>query len=292
MISVVGAIGVAILTFAGGLLGLRLKKMLPEQHSVENARDMIGSVMGLVTLLLALVLGTIVGSAYFFSSTQQSELQSLSSNSLQLDKALAQYGPETKPARDRLKQALVRSHDLFWSGADVDPQKLTVGVAMAGLQPMDDYLGSLDPKTPAQNTRGGRRSRPFRPNHADAALDVAAARQSLLQAFAGHCGGWSFFLFCGFGLLSKPNATTLAALAFGALAVASAIFLILELSQPYTGPVSHFAGRARTDDRGHRQIGERRRAKILLGASPVIGLDRTLAFAVSDGGQARSSRRL
>jgi len=46
---------------------------------------------------------------------------------------------------------------------------------------------------------------------------------------------WSFFLFCGFGLMSRLNATTLAALAFGAFAVGSAIFLILELSQPYTG---------------------------------------------------------
>ena len=33
---------------------------------------------------------------------------------------------------------------------------------------------------------------------------------------------WSLFLFFGFGLLSQANATTLAALAFGALAVASA----------------------------------------------------------------------
>ena len=46
---------------------------------------------------------------------------------------------------------------------------------------------------------------------------------------------WSFFLFCGFGLMSKLNATTLGALAFGAFAVGSAIFLILELSHPYTG---------------------------------------------------------
>ena len=46
---------------------------------------------------------------------------------------------------------------------------------------------------------------------------------------------WSFFLFCGFGLLSRLTATTLGALAFGAFAVGSAIFLILELSQPYTG---------------------------------------------------------
>ena len=60
------AIVVAALTFTGGMVGLYLQTMLPEQHSVEKSRDMIGSVMGLVTLLLALVLGTIVGSAYFF----------------------------------------------------------------------------------------------------------------------------------------------------------------------------------------------------------------------------------
>src|SRR5271166_6540539 len=94
------AIAVAILTLAGGVLGLYLQKMLPDQHSVEKSRDMIGSVMGLVTLLLALVLGTIVGSAYFFSSTQQAELQTLAARQPLLDKALAQYGPATKPIRD------------------------------------------------------------------------------------------------------------------------------------------------------------------------------------------------
>jgi hypothetical protein len=46
---------------------------------------------------------------------------------------------------------------------------------------------------------------------------------------------WSLLLFCGAGLLSQINATTLTSMAFGAFSVASAIFLILELSQPYTG---------------------------------------------------------
>jgi hypothetical protein len=38
-------------------------------------------------------------------------------------------------------------------------------------------------------------------------------------------------------MLSRVNATTLAALALGACAVASAIFLILEFSQPYTSSI-------------------------------------------------------
>jgi amino acid permease len=103
MTSILIAIAVAILTFLSGLVGLHLHRLLPEQHSVDKSREMIGSVMGLVTLLLALVLGTIVGSAYFFSSTQQSELQTLASNFIQIDQALAKYGPETKPIRDTIK---------------------------------------------------------------------------------------------------------------------------------------------------------------------------------------------
>jgi uncharacterized BrkB/YihY/UPF0761 family membrane protein len=46
---------------------------------------------------------------------------------------------------------------------------------------------------------------------------------------------WSFLLFCGFGVLSRVNPTTIVALALGAFAVASAISLILDLSQPYSG---------------------------------------------------------
>src|SRR5271157_6327184 len=115
------AIVVTITTFLGGALGLYLQNLLPDEHSVEKSRDMIGSVMGLVTLLLALVLGTIVGSAYFFSATQQSELQAFSAQAIQFDEALEQFGPEAKPLRDKWKENLDRVLKLFWAGGNVDP---------------------------------------------------------------------------------------------------------------------------------------------------------------------------
>ena len=46
---------------------------------------------------------------------------------------------------------------------------------------------------------------------------------------------WATLLFFGFGVTSGLNPTSLGALAFGSFAVASAIFLILELNQPFTG---------------------------------------------------------
>jgi hypothetical protein len=46
---------------------------------------------------------------------------------------------------------------------------------------------------------------------------------------------WVSVLFLGFGLAARFNATVTVALLVGALSVAGAIFLILELSEPYHG---------------------------------------------------------
>jgi hypothetical protein len=60
MSSVVLAIAVAVVTFASGLFGLALQTRLPQTHLSGGSKDMILAVVGLLTLLLALVLGTLV----------------------------------------------------------------------------------------------------------------------------------------------------------------------------------------------------------------------------------------
>jgi hypothetical protein len=47
--------------------------------------------------------------------------------------------------------------------------------------------------------------------------------------------GWATCLFCGYGLMSKGNPMSIAGGAAGAIAIASAIYLILDLSAPYSG---------------------------------------------------------
>jgi len=46
---------------------------------------------------------------------------------------------------------------------------------------------------------------------------------------------WMIVLFAGFSLMSPANATTLVSLVICALSVSGAIFLILELAQPFAG---------------------------------------------------------
>jgi hypothetical protein len=77
MTSVLISVVVGLLTFAGGMAGLLLQRRLPSSHMSEGSRDMIGAIIGLVTLLLALVLGTLVGSAYTFYATQKTEVEGL-----------------------------------------------------------------------------------------------------------------------------------------------------------------------------------------------------------------------
>jgi hypothetical protein len=229
------SLAVMVLTFVSGIVGLLLQRLLPEPHTSDRSRDMIDAVVGLVTLMLALVLGTIIGFTYGAFTVQKTEIETLSARYLQLDHALARYGPETQAARAHLKDTLTRSYDLFFAGGDADPNKLTVVASEADVWAVDDYLASLDPKTPAQKEQ-----------LATASSNASQIEQTRLLMSLQLAAGpvpyslmivvvvWSSLLFCGFGVLSRINPTTLVVLALGAFAVASGIYLILDLSAPYT----------------------------------------------------------
>lgn len=229
------ALAAALLTFAAGVTGLYLQKLLPEHHTSDRSRDMIAAVNALVTLLLALVLGTLISSSYGRFANEKAELERLAAHAIQLDMALAKYGPEAEPARATLKGALTRGYEMFWGEAGSEERAMEVGAAVPGLRAMSDLINALDAKTPMQ------RQSLSEANSQLSAIADTRLRMSMQLATPDAwlmliiIVSWAVLLFCGHGLLSRMNAMTLAALAFGAFAVASAIFLILELRQPYAG---------------------------------------------------------
>ena len=75
--------------------------------------------------------------------------------------------------------------------------------------------------------------------------------------------GWATFLFCGYGLMSKGNPMSIAAGVVGAIAVASAVYLILDLSDPYSGLFRTSPAAARAGAGGHGQ-----RVGNLIGTAP------------------------
>ena len=235
MTSILIAVAVMIVTFGSGLVGLYLQRRLPEHHMSGGSKDMILAVIGLITLLLALVLGTLVGNTYAFFAMQKSELETMASRALLVDQALAQYGPEAKPARDKLREALGQSYDLFWRGADSDPDQLKVEVALTRWKAVSDVLGSLGATTAAQKEALAVAKSDFGLMEQTRLLMSLQLSSPVAWPLIISVLGWSMFLFCGFGVLSGANPTTVVALGLGAVSVASAMFLVLDLSQPYSG---------------------------------------------------------
>ena len=139
-----------LLILASGYAGLHMQKRLADEHKTDQSRGVVGQVAGLVSLLLALVLGTLIGVSFAYFSTQKTELEGFSAQILRLDQALAQYGPETKPARDKLKTGIVKGYKTFWGGGETDPNLLSAAVPLASAQAMSDFLATLQPKTDAQ----------------------------------------------------------------------------------------------------------------------------------------------
>src|SRR5438552_14680386 len=114
------AVAVAVAVFASGLLGLLLQRFLPETHTTGPARDMIGAVVGLLTLLCALVTGLLIWTAYGVYAGQNAAIQNLAAKTLQLDLALEDYGPDAKPERLALRERLGKTIDQVWGTQESD----------------------------------------------------------------------------------------------------------------------------------------------------------------------------
>jgi Protein of unknown function (DUF4239) len=231
------ALAVAVAMFAAGLLGLVLQRVLPEKHTTGGSRDLIGAIVGLLTLLCALVTGLLIWTAYGVYAGQNAQIQALALKVMQLDLALADYGPQATPARAQLRDTLGKTIDQVWGASETDRNFVADNFASAlqNMRAREKVLEGLHPSNDEQK---------------QALAEVMSTSDALTQArmqmsFALTAPisyplvltvvGWVVCLFCGFGLMARATITSVLAMAVGAIAVASAVLLILDLSDPYSG---------------------------------------------------------
>jgi len=222
---------VALATFASGVAGMLIQFAIPA-HALTDAKGAVGAMVGLVTLLLALVLGLLIWTSFSVFTTQQAEAQSLGPVVIELDLALEQYGPEAALGRQRLREALDRSYLRFFGDAKRVPKTFTLEESRATMRGMGAYFDSLKPVTETQKQLVTT-ARTLATSFADTQMLMSRQLANPFPSFLLMivvC--WCVVLFFGTGLLSNLNPVAMAA---GAILVASAVFLILELSHPYTG---------------------------------------------------------
>jgi hypothetical protein len=230
------AIVVALVTFGASIVGMAFRLVVPAQV-LTDAKGPVGAMTGLVALLLALVLGLLVYTAFTVYSTQQTEAHGLAPVVIELDILLEQYGADALRGRVGLREALGRSHRRFFGDLEHGPQAHTFEETRATMHWMNTYFDSLQPST--------ERQRQLLASAKDLAKKFAETQmlmtRQLANPFPRHLLVvvvlWASLLFLGDGLVAEPNAVSIAAHFLGAVAIGSAVFLILELSHPYSGAI-------------------------------------------------------
>jgi len=222
-------------TFGAALAGIWCRSRLPEHHLDSESKDVVRIGMALIATMAALILSLVIASAKSAYDDQASAVRNLAAYILTLDRTLAQYGPETKPIRELLRQTVAFRLEATWpsEGAPVAPAGNTVLA-----QNLEERILEMTPKNDAQRWLQSQ------------ALGLASdALKTRWTAFAG-AGNvvpapflvivvfWLTALFWSFGLFAPRNATVLSVLLLCALSVAAAVFLILEMESPFTGIMS------------------------------------------------------
>jgi hypothetical protein len=223
------------LALGGIVLGSVAQRWLPERHLSTDSKEVVKLSMGMVATLAALVLGLLVASAKTTYDARESEINQITAYVVLLDNLLAQYGNEARDARETLRRAIPVVTDRIWKeGQSADLQSAPFKTVPEGesfyqqvqrLQPGNDLQRALQARI-VEVTNELMQARFLLFSHLHSATPLPFLVVLLL---------WIVVLFAGFALMAPANATTLFSLLVCALSVSGAIFLILELDQPFSG---------------------------------------------------------
>jgi hypothetical protein len=239
----VSALVIAMVVFAcvsgGALFGMILRSALPRHHFDDLSKDVVKTGMGLVATMAALVLGLLVASASSAYDAQKEGLDEIAANITLLDNLLEQYGPPAEKAceilRDTVWAAIVR----LWPADATQAPTLGPAKVTAGGQSLYAQILALPATNDAQSA--------LRSQALQTAVSLAQERLLLIahhesastsSVFLVVLTFWLVVLFGSFGLFAPRNMLVIAVLIISALSVSGAIFLTLELAQPFGGLIN------------------------------------------------------
>ena len=233
MNSTVASLITFVSVFAAALIGMSVRRLLPENHVGSDQKEVVRLTTGLIATMAALVLGMLVSSAKSYYDARKNDVAEISSEVVTIDQTLARFGPETREIRVGFRQLVRAGIDNTWPGESSRASELRPRKEGEVLL---DQLELLTPKNDVQ---------------------TAIKMQSISMLLAFRKAQWRMFLqseqnvvplpllvvvvswlaiiFASFGLFASPNSTIVVVFALGAIAVSSAILIILEMYKPFGG---------------------------------------------------------
>jgi hypothetical protein len=223
--------------FGSAVVALLVARRLPDRHFNADARDVIKLGMGLIATLAALVLGLLVATAKGTFDAETNATRQIAADFLMLDRLLATYGPETDAARAKLRHSLEVALSVLWPEEGSESRKLRPDAVHGDMQAFYEDIARL---TPADDAGHDLKERTLQTTGdlAKTWFRMFVERGSTLPVpLVATLIFWLMVLFAGYGLLAPPNPTVITILLISAISVAGAMFLVAELSQPFSGHI-------------------------------------------------------
>jgi hypothetical protein len=222
-----------VLTLGGILLGALLRRALPEHHLSEDSQDVVRLGVGLIATIAALVLGLLIAAAKSSFDTQSTQITQITADIILLDNLLAEYGPEARPIREQMRSIISPLADRLWrekQASTTAPFEFSATgekayLAIQALSPQNDLQRSLQARAAQVST-----------DLVQTRLVLFAESSNVIPTpFLVILVLWIVIIFASFSLFADLNLTVFTCLSLFALSASCAIFLILELSQPFSG---------------------------------------------------------
>ena len=227
------AVIIFVLTVGGILVGTLLRRALPEDHLSNEVKDVVRLGVGLTATMAALVLGLLIAAAKSSFDTQTGQVRQITADLILLDNILAQYGADARPVREQIRSTVGPFADRLWR----EKESVIRGPFETNGTEEQVYLG-IQRLAAQDNVQRSLQSRAVQVSN-----DLAQARfllfvesENLIPTpFLAVLAFWLLIIFASFSLFSPLNVTVITFLFLFALSASCAIFLILQLSRPFTG---------------------------------------------------------
>jgi Protein of unknown function (DUF4239) len=222
-----------MIVFSGSVVGMYLRRALPDEHLSADARVVMNLSTGFVVTMTGLVLGMLVSSAKSSYDSQKLLVAQTSSQIIFLDRTLTEYGPETNVIRSRIREFVEAAVHRVWPSEAFTPVQLQ---PEDGVDVISNQIRALVPNDNSQSAAKNQ-----------AIAIIANLRQSVWLLFIQSDStslstpllvvlvSWLVAIFVSFGLFAPPNPTVIVTLLISALAVSSAILIIMEMYSPFSG---------------------------------------------------------
>jgi hypothetical protein len=219
--------------FGSAIAGMGLKERIPQHHLSDDSRAIIEAARSVVIGLAALTLGLLIATAKTSFDTKETELKESTAKMIALNRLLLKDGTLSEKARASLRGVASNGIAVI--------QKINregLNPIVAGGEGIDTLIASLI-ELPEQNT-----SQTWIKNTAlSLGKEIAVSRWKIYQSssstisplFLAVLVFWLMTIFFSLGLIAPFNISVIVALLTAALSMTGAIFLTLELDQPYGG---------------------------------------------------------